>query len=352
MKDEEIPSPKKMLEVFDAYQETADDTPSGKMNLSDLAEGISLMLEQMKITRNVSLELKKTFHGSDDEFRKKATSMLGSKLKRIEKKILQMNPMSINFKLLGLPEKKGRVFFEIIANAEEAGKLPLNSPQRREINDKNIEKMGFLLEFIKSEHKKYEENVGKQFKNPGKKTMVLQLHIYIMGISPKIWRRILVKDNITFHRLHLIIQEAMGWDNYHLYNFEFGDIRLESEELAEGEYSYFEPSEKIKLCQLLGKENEKIDYLYDFGDCWKHEIKIEKILDFEKGNVYPLCIGGERNCPPEDSGSVEGYERLMKIRKNPKHKDYKWLIKEWLGEDYEPEYFDISKINRKLAKLR
>ncbi|WP_407641844.1 IS1096 element passenger TnpR family protein [Caldanaerobius fijiensis] len=29
---------------------------------------------------------------------------------------------------------------------------------------------------------------------------------------------------------------------------------------------------------------------------------VEKVLDLEEGVKYPVCIGGKRNCPPEDIG--------------------------------------------------
>ena len=86
-------------------------------------------------------------------------------------------------------------------------------------------------------------------------------------------------------------------------------------------------------------------YVYDLGDTWGHTITIEKILD--KGNTqkYPICLEGERNCPPEDCGSVPGYEHLLKVRKNEKHKEYKELIVDWLGEDYDPELFIAEWVN-------
>ncbi|MEK6874196.1 MAG: plasmid pRiA4b ORF-3 family protein [Nanoarchaeota archaeon] len=47
-------------------------------------------------------------------------------------------------------------------------------------------------------------------------TKILQLKIVLDGITPKIWRRFLVKDNISFDDLHNVIQAVMGWENYHL----------------------------------------------------------------------------------------------------------------------------------------
>ena len=101
---------------------------------------------------------------------------------------------------------------------------------------------------------------------------------------------------------------------------------------------------------MLNKPKQKIVYTYDFGDNWEHLITVEKILD--KAEKAPVCIAGERNCPPEDSGGVWGYEDLLKIKKNKKHPDYKEYIEEWLGEGFDPEAFDIESVIRRLKRLK
>ena len=41
---------------------------------------------------------------------------------------------------------------------------------------------------------------------------VLQLKVRLLGISPMIWRRILVPEAMTLHELHGVLQVAMGWE--------------------------------------------------------------------------------------------------------------------------------------------
>jgi|TARA_B100001964_G_C14245348_1_gene607138 hypothetical protein len=47
-----------------------------------------------------------------------------------------------------------------------------------------------------------------------------------------------------------------------------------------------------------------------------------------------------------------GYNELIEIRKNKNHPQYKERIEEWLGEDYDPEYFDIDKVNKRIKNIR
>src|SRR3989344_8735219 len=119
---------------------------------------------------------------------------------------------------------------------------------------------------------------------------VLQLKITLNGIKPKIWRRFLVSDNISFHQLHNIIQDAMGWGNYHLYSFIIDGVRIELPD--EEAYSESKNSKKIKLFNYLTEEKQKLEYDYDFGDGWRHELIVEKILEDlpNEVNSIPFCI--------------------------------------------------------------
>ncbi len=190
--------------------------------------------------------------------------------------------------------------------------------------------------------------------------VIYQLKITIIGISPPIWRRVLVPSGITFHRLHKIIQAAFGWQDYHLYNFKFSDAVVEipdedytPEELY-GELKFYN-AKRTKIESLLGEKHKNCIYTYDFGDNWRHEVAVEKILPPKKGQVYPVCVDGARHRPPEDVGGVSGYERFLSIINNPKHPEHEdyllWAEKDTGGRKFDPEYFYLNEINRALAKL-
>ena len=45
-----------------------------------------------------------------------------------------------------------------------------------------------------------------------------------------------------------------------------------------------------------------------------------------KGIIYPICIGGDRACPPEDCGSVTGYYNVIETLSDPKNDDYEEMM--------------------------
>ncbi len=129
---------------------------------------------------------------------------------------------------------------------------------------------------------------------------ILQVKIRLLGISPMIWRRVLVPASSTLQELHGVIQAAMGWEGVHLYEFQIRAVRYGSPDLCI-------EAPRVTLGSFRFRKNAKVSYVYDMVAWWKHEIRIEDRLDAEERKHYPVCIGGQRVCPPEDCGGPEGY---------------------------------------------
>lgn len=135
---------------------------------------------------------------------------------------------------------------------------------------------------------------------------VYQFKITLRGIKPPIWRRIQVPESCTFWGLHVAIQDAMGWQDYHLHAFGIPDPatrRKATIGIPDGPLdTEFLPSVRLKIADYFSMANRLASYEYDFGDGWLHEIRLEKILPEKEGVGYPICIAGKRACPPEDCG--------------------------------------------------
>ena len=181
---------------------------------------------------------------------------------------------------------------------------------------------------------------------------VYQFKLSMRGITPQIWRRIQVPENYTFLDLHSAIQAAMKWEDYHLHEFEIINPKTEKIErigTKSGIFDDFEeeslvPEIKAKIAKYFTLENKDALYTYDFGDSWEVKVRLEKIIPKTEGLEYPICTGGKRASVPEDSGGIGGYEDMLEIIKDPSHPEYEDTI-EWLGEDFDPEYFDPEDIS-------
>jgi pRiA4b ORF-3-like protein len=53
-----------------------------------------------------------------------------------------------------------------------------------------------------------------------------------------------------------------------------------------------------------------VEYVYDFGDNWRHVLELVDVVPPSAQAVYSWCVGGEFSTPPEDVGGVSGYEQF------------------------------------------
>lgn len=187
-----------------------------------------------------------------------------------------------------------------------------------------------------------------------KENRIFQFRIDIKGAKPPIWRRVQVRDDITFEELHLLIQNCFNWLNYHMHHFYIKDNSYivdmknesyESDFLGTEDYDELE----IKLKEMFKIEGQQISYRYDFGDNWEHVIKLEKILDEKKGKNKPRLITGKRFAPYEDCGGIWGWETICEVIKDKNHPEREEILE--ICGDFDPNNFgeeDIMDINERL----
>jgi hypothetical protein len=140
--------------------------------------------------------------------------------------------------------------------------------------------------------------------------VIFQVKITLLGITPAIWRRLLLPGNTKLEQVHEAIQGAFGWQNCHLHEFQIGSKRYGDPDVV-GELIN-ERGTRSKLKYLDLAVGDKFFYVYDFGDDWRHEVEIEAILPPDSNGYYPTCTDGARACPPEDCGGVPGYMHLVR----------------------------------------
>ena len=179
---------------------------------------------------------------------------------------------------------------------------------------------------------------------------VYQLKVTLKNSKPPIWRRIRVNSDINLYRLHQNLQVMMGWTDSHIHQF-----------IVHGEY-YGTPDldldldlevtneKSIELDRVVSEAGDKFVYEYDFGDSWEHVILVEKILRPEAGVHYPICLTGQRACPPEDCGGIWGYGDLLEAIQDPAHPEHEEML-EWLGGRFDPEVFDVDMVNQRLKTI-
>ena len=171
---------------------------------------------------------------------------------------------------------------------------------------------------------------------------IYQIKVTLQDVSLPIWRRVQIDSTSSLEDCHSALQIAMGWENNHLHEFVKDGVRygVPDEEFSNNT----EDEQDFRLQQLLKVEKDSLIYLYDFGDGWEHVVELEKILPFSIETKLPECIDGSRMGPPEDVGGPPGYEMFVEAIADKSHPNHAEII-EWIGEDFDVDFFNVVEIN-------
>lgn len=179
---------------------------------------------------------------------------------------------------------------------------------------------------------------------PATESAIFQFKITLKEVDPPIWRRIQVQD-CTLETFHVMIQIAMDWHDEHMHEFVVGERRFGRVVDAD-----VEQEASIRLSDIvptLGKK-AKFEYIYDFGDDWRHEIVFEGIQPPNPKLKYPACVEGERACPPDDVGGVYGYMDFLEAIADPDHDQHDEML-EWIGK-FDPDRFNAKTATKEMRE--
>ena len=207
---------------------------------------------------------------------------------------------------------------------------------------------------------------------------IYQFRVVVQGISPLIWRRLLVRSDMSLATLHATLQIVFAWSDTYLHSFHihgkvYGSPRLDGPHV-DGDARH------VPLVALRLHRGERFSYVYNFIDHWVCDLRLEAILPVDPRRRYPLCTGGKRAAPPEDGGGAWAYlqrvdqhyipleamatlatalERLLKA-------DDQTTIRQVIGDrdtfrdavdqldtylEFRPEHFDRRDVNAQLCAL-
>jgi hypothetical protein len=142
-------------------------------------------------------------------------------------------------------------------------------------------------------------------------TTIYQLRLVLAGISPMIWRCLLISSETSIAQLHEYIQIAFDWSGEHLHCFriqgkDYGIAYLGGISLEDN------PHERL-LSRFQLHSRESFRYEYDFTANWRVDIRLEEILPQEPRRALPVCTGGRRAAPGEEC-AVAYLQRLDRHR--------------------------------------
>jgi hypothetical protein len=167
--------------------------------------------------------------------------------------------------------------------------------------------------------------------------LILRFRIELLETEPIVWRAIEVPGDYTFWDLHVAIQDAMGWLDYHLHRFTIPHPRTKKPQIF-GIHNLSHdcddlPGWATQIATMFSWSNPTAHYEYDLGNDWQHTVRLVDVLRRDFKATYPRCIDGGRVCPPEGCGGVHAFAEIVA---GTMDKD----MRRWLPRDYDPARFD------------
>ncbi len=110
-------------------------------------------------------------------------------------------------------------------------------------------------------------------------SVAYQLRIVLCGVSPLIWRRLLVPSDTHLARLHCILQILFSWGGEHLHRF-----RIHGKDYGiaySGGTGFDDDPHQVRLSDFHLHRRERFLYEYDFIARWELEIRLENILPLD-----------------------------------------------------------------------
>ncbi|MDE6339048.1 MAG: plasmid pRiA4b ORF-3 family protein [Muribaculaceae bacterium] len=149
-------------------------------------------------------------------------------------------------------------------------------------------------------------------KDASQKALVLKIQMKDVT-KPPMWREVQIPTDYNFDLLHEVIQEVVGLEDCHLWQFNRNAYRDElvigiegNDEFGGGLDYVTHDATETPLTLFLQKKGDKLEYVYDFGDDWIFTVEVKDVID--KKSEEPVCtkFKGELNAI-EDFGGVWEY---------------------------------------------
>ncbi len=186
---------------------------------------------------------------------------------------------------------------------------------------------------------------------------VFALEMELIGSPVPVKRTLRIPENMNLGYVQEVLMLAMGWEGHHLKEIRCGGITYFTRQAGGEDPEKMEgfpqlDSFQYTLGDLLKLPGDTFTFVYDLGDTWKHRVTLIEIVpckeeDAKEDAVAAYLVSGENACPPEDVGSVDGYADAMQSFNDPEDDEYE-SIRQWMGEDFDPHFFDLRGARRRV----
>ena len=220
-----------------------------------------------------------------------------------------------------------------------------------------------------------------------------RLRIVLDDVEPSIWREIEVRSDWPIDFVADAIRCVFGWSFTHGYKFVIkgrhygtfnGWVRFDPEQeyeerrrqIARQKLGPRQERQALKdldawlnsrpednpededaipsLMELAPRAATKFRFVFDFGDNWKHTVRVQQVGPAVPDAIYPRCLDGAGANPIEDCGgaySLMAVFNAVKHPEQPRGETMQRIVKDWVGEGWDFTRFSVEDTNAQLRKM-
>ncbi|MBW0104309.1 plasmid pRiA4b ORF-3 family protein [Pseudonocardia sp. KRD291] len=150
----------------------------------------------------------------------------------------------------------------------------------------------------------------------------LRVQVTLRRVTPPVRRVLDVPAASTMPELHELLQAGVGWTNSHLH--EFIVAGLDADPWAGGLVRYGVPDPDVDGVEPVRDEatarmrdlGAAFVYLYDFGDCWAHDVAVLGPGADRAGCVYGGPAPRSRRVSVPQAEPSPGHPMSLRLRRN------------------------------------
>lgn len=154
--------------------------------------------------------------------------------------------------------------------------------------------------------------------------VLLRIRVDLRHAHPPIWRRLELRSDLSLATVHEVLLAAYSWAGGHLHRFAVGGDCFDPAaewflcpfDVEEGD-DLGTPDHEVHLDEVLAEPGDVLHYVYDYGDEWDLQLRLEEVLPLAPGTPPARCVAGRRTAPPEDCGGVRDAEELAGLLPDP-----------------------------------
>jgi hypothetical protein len=151
-----------------------------------------------------------------------------------------------------------------------------------------------------------------------------------------VWRRVVLPESCTLKDLHGVIQALFGWKGGYSFHFALDE---------QGRRDRLDLDLSLGELDLRGGSS----FLYEYGSKWT--VNILLLFRHENENAPGVrCVAGSGSAPPEHIDGPMRFRRYILALERGADTERKLALRE-LGEDFDPQAFDLEACNRRLLSI-